>query len=66
MVWIKTLSGIMTDGNRKFTSASLSDAARLLDDLAKWFESFGNYTRADDARRMSDGIRLYLNDISED
>ena len=41
----------------------LAHTILMLGRLADWFDAFGNYTRADDCRRLADGLHLYSEDI---
>lgn len=43
----------------------LAHTMAMLGRLAEWFDAFGNYTRANDCRRLADGLNLYADDIIE-
>jgi hypothetical protein len=43
----------------------LANTIGMLGRLADWFDAFGNYTRANDCRRLIDGLSIYADDICE-
>jgi hypothetical protein len=48
---------------KEIAPAELAFTIRMLARLTVWFDEFGNYTRANDCRRLLDGLQLYSEDI---